>query len=281
MRKNRFGKVSERIGVVFLQRKHSNTMRYFLTLSYKGTNYNGWQIQRNAPSVQGKLEEALALLLRRPTPVTGAGRTDTGVHARYYVAHFDTTEAIRDRAGFCYHLNAVLPYDIAVHELLPVRADAHARFDATEREYRYLILTAKDPFARETAWLYHGALHIDAMNEAAAHLLAFDDFTTFAKLNSANKTNICDVRHAVWTQTGDRLEFTIRANRFLRNMVRAITGTLVEVGRGKMTPEEFRAIIAARDLSLSGSSAPAQGLYLSDVRYPADLFLTDIETDRA
>lgn len=247
-------------------------MRYFLTLSYKGTNYNGWQIQRNAPSVQEKLEKALALLLRRPTPVTGAGRTDTGVHARYYVAHFDTTEAIRDRAGFCYHLNAVLPYDIAVHELLPVRTDAHARFDATEREYRYLILTAKDPFARETAWLYHGALRIDAMNEAAAHLLAFDDFTTFAKLNSANKTNICDVRHAVWTQAGDRLEFTIRANRFLRNMVRAIVGTLLEVGRGRLSIDGFRRVIEQKDRCKAGTSVPGHALFLTDIAYPDDLF---------
>ena len=248
-------------------------MRYFLTLSYKGTNYNGWQIQRNAPSVQGKLEEALALLLRRPTPVTGAGRTDTGVHARYYVAHFDTTEAIRDRAGFCYHLNAVLPYDIAVHELLPVRADAHARFDATEREYRYLILTAKDPFARETAWLYHGALHIDAMNEAAAHLLAFDDFTTFAKLNSNNRTNICRISQAEWSLSRQGvLCFRIRADRFLRNMVRAVVGTLVDVGRGRYDVGEFRSIVGSRDLSRASGGAPAEGLYLWDVSYPAALF---------
>ncbi len=250
-------------------------MRYFLTLSYKGTNYNGWQIQQNAPSIQGKIEEALSLLLRTPTAVTGAGRTDTGVHALYYVAHFDSREEISDRTGFCYHLNAMLPYDIAIHDLRPVRAEAHARFDATEREYRYMMRTAKDPFVRETAWLYYGRLDLDAMNEAAAHLLRFDDFTTFAKLNSANKTNICDVRYALWQRDGDRLEFTIRANRFLRNMVRAITGTLVEVGRGKMTPDAFRDIIAARDLSLSGSSAPAQGLYLSNVRYPDTVFLPE------
>lgn len=250
-------------------------MRYFLILSYKGTNYNGWQIQRNAPSVQGKLEEALTLLLRTPTAVTGAGRTDTGVHASYYVAHFDAPEAIRDRAGFCYHLNAVLPYDIAIHDLRPVRDDAHARFDAREREYRYVIRTEKDPFVRETAWLYYGALDVDAMNEAAIHLLEFDDFTTFAKLNSANKTNICDVRHAAWVRKGNELIFTIRADRFLRNMVRAITGTLVEVGRGKMSPDAFRDIIAARDLSLSGSSAPAQGLFLNNIIYPAELFLEE------
>ena len=251
---------------------NTRRMRYFMNLSYKGTNYHGWQIQRNAPSVQAELERALSTVLRLPTPVTGAGRTDTGVHARDYTAHFDAAP-VAEAEALRYQLNAMLPDDIAVHRIRRVRDDAHARFDAAEREYTYYMRSEKDPFSRETSWQYRGALDTAAMNEAAAHLLAFDDFTTFAKLNSANKTNICKVTYARWRQEGTELIFTIRANRFLRNMVRAITGTLVGVGRGKMTPDEFRSIIAARDLSRAGSSAPAQGLFLTAVRYPEEIFL--------
>ena len=234
-------------------------MRYFLELSYSGKAYCGWQVQPGDPSVQQAVQQALSTLLRHETPVVGAGRTDTGVHASFYVAHFDTERAVDDPARFCYHLNAVLPDDIAVSALRRVRDDAHARFDAAEREYTYYMRSEQDPFSRETSWQYRGALDTAAMNEAAAHLLAFDDFTTFAKLNSANKTNICKVTYARWRQEGTELIFTIRANRFLRNMVRAITGTLVGVGRGKMTR--------------AGSSAPAQGLFLTAVRYPEEIFL--------
>ena len=255
-------------------------MRYFMILSYKGTNYHGWQIQPNAPSVQAELERVLSTILRTPTPVTGAGRTDTGVHARNYAAHFDCVAELGDTEKFRYHLNAMLPGDIAIHRIRRVRDDAHARFDASEREYTYYMCSEKEPFSRETSWQYSGKLNIAAMNEAAAHLLDFDDFTTFAKLNSANKTNICRVTHAGWRQEGSRTVFTIRADRFLRNMVRAITGTLVEVGRGKMTPEKFRDILAARDLSLAGSSAPAQGLFLTAVRYPEEIFIDDAPIGR-
>lgn len=247
-------------------------MRYFLILSYQGTAYKGWQIQRNAPSVQATIENGLSAILRSEIHITGAGRTDTGVHASYYVAHFDS-DSIADEADFIYHLNSILPKDIAATEIKKVRDDAHARFDAIEREYTYRIVNRKDPFLRELSWQYYAMLDMQAMNEAAAHLLAFDDFTTFAKLNSANKTNICHVTHAQWERTDNGMTFVIRADRFLRNMVRAITGTLVEVGRGKMTPNEFRNIIAAKDLSLSGSSAPAQGLFLSNVKYPKEIFL--------
>lgn len=248
-------------------------MRYFLILSYKGTNYHGWQVQQNAHSVQGELERAMSTILRSPCGITGAGRTDTGVHASHYVAHFDTTDIIADTDSFCYHLNSILPKDIAVKSITHVKDDAHARFDATEREYKYYIRTEKDPFSRDTAWQYYVPLDTEAMNTAAAHLLEYDDFTTFAKLNSGNKTNICRIMYAHWENTPEGLVFIIRANRFLRNMVRAITGTLVEVGKGRMTPEEFSRIIAARDLSLSGSSAPAQGLFLSDIKYPNDIFI--------
>lgn len=247
-------------------------MRYFLELSYKGTRYHGWQLQQNAPTVQGDIEKALSTILRRQTGVTGAGRTDTGVHARYYVAHFDSPESISDTGGLLYHLNSLLPTDIAVNSILPVRHDAHARFDALEREYTYYIIGNKDPFRRDVSWQFYGELDIKAMNEAAAWLLQFEDFTSFAKLNSGNKTNICHVTHARWSANGREMVFTIRANRFLRNMVRAITGTLAEVGRGKISPTGFRDIIAARDLSLSASSAPAQGLFLSGIKYPDSVF---------
>ncbi len=242
-------------------------MRYFIELSYKGTAYNGWQVQSNAPSVQGELQKALSAILREQVTVTGAGRTDTGVHALFYVAHFDFAGAIENPESLVYHLNALLPKDIAVKRIYVVAGDAHARFDARQREYKYFMCRDKDPFSRETSWQYYVALDIDLMNEAAAHLPGFDDFTSFAKLNSNNKTNICRVDYARWERTEQGMVFTIRADRFLRNMVRSIVGTLVDVGRGKLTPDEFRALIAAKDLSLSGSSAPAQGLFLSNIVY--------------
>jgi tRNA pseudouridine38-40 synthase len=266
-------------------------MRYFIELSYNGANYKGWQRQRNAPSVQQTLEESLSRLLGGPVEVTGAGRTDTGVHAAYYVAHFDVSEAqaIADESDFIYHANSILPPDVALRSVRRVADDAHARFDAVEREYTYYILPRKDPFLCGVAWQYTVPLDVDAMNDAAAKLLTTSDFTTFAKLGGGNKTNICRVITAHWRVQSSKiplldkegwrpqaygvvdvdsiLVFTIRADRFLRNMVRAIVGTLVDVGRGKMTPAQFAAAVDARDLSLSSAGAPAQGLFLTDVKY--------------
>lgn len=247
-------------------------MRYFAELSYRGTNYNGWQRQLNAPSVQQTLEEGLSTLLRDAVTVTGAGRTDTGVHASYYVAHFDTPEEIGDLTGFVYHLNSVLPTDIAVSGISPVDDGAHARFDAVAREYKYFILTRKDVFRRSTSWQYYVPLDLAAMNRAAEHLLGADDFTTFSKLHSNNKTNTCRVAHARWVASGYELVFTISADRFLRNMVRSVVGTLVDVGRGRMTPDRFADILAARDRALASGSAPAQGLFLTDIKYPDNIF---------
>lgn len=247
-------------------------MRYFMELSYKGTAYNGWQRQDNAPSVQQTIEEAISKLLREETTVTGAGRTDSGVHAAYYVLHFDCAETIDNRTGFVYHLNSMLPHDIAVISVTQVQDNTHARFDAIEREYKYYISTVKDPFRRESAWIFTGPLDIEAMNDAAEVLLSTEDFTTFAKLHSGNKTNICNVRTAEWTKRGDMLVFTIRADRFLRNMVRSITGTIVDVGRGKITAEEFGEIVRSRDLARATNSAPAQGLFLSGIKYPKEVF---------
>ncbi len=249
-------------------------MRYFIELSYRGTAYNGWQIQPNALSVQQTLQEALSKVLRESIEVVGAGRTDTGVHARYYVAHFDCSTPIDDSDKFLYHLNSVLPFDIAVSRVRRVKDDAHARFDATEREYTYLISTVKDPFTLGNTWYYRYTtpLSVEAMNRAAEALLRHEDFTTFAKLNSNNSTNICHVTYAHWEARADGFKFVIRSNRFLRNMIRALVGTMVDVGRGKLSPEQFEELIVARDLSRASGSAPAEGLFLSNVKYPEDIF---------
>ena len=248
-------------------------MRYFLELRYNGAAYCGWQRQPDMPSVQQTLERALTTLLREKIEVTGAGRTDTGVNASYYVAHFDCEEPVPDPAQVVYKLNFLLPGDIAVGSMTPVGADAHARFAAREREYRYYIEPRKNPFTRDATWQYYVPLDMERMNEAAASLLEYDDFTSFAKLNSNNKTNICRIMHAAWT-ADERgvLCFTIRADRFLRNMVRSLVGTLVDVGRGRYTPDGFREIDGSRDLSRSSGGAPAQGLFLSDVVYPPGVF---------
>lgn len=248
-------------------------LRYFLELSYSGKAYNGWQIQPNAPSVQAVLQEGLSTLLRTPTEVVGAGRTDTGVHAAFYVAHFDAVQPVTEHEDFLYHLNAVLPGDIAVSALRPVRDDAHARFDARLREYKYYVSTRKNPFVRDTACQLFHLLDTEAMNRAAALLSGYDDFTSFAKLHAGNKTNICRVSYAAWSEQEGLLVFTIAADRFLRNMVRAIVGTLFEVGRGKLDTEGFRRVIEGADRALGGTSAPPQGLFLTRVEYPDELYL--------
>lgn len=247
-------------------------MRYFMELRYDGGAYCGWQRQPAASTVQGTLESALSILLREAVVLTGAGRTDTGVHAAYYVAHFDVRTPLPDPEQVLYKLNRMLPDDIALFSLSRVPDETHARFGARERAYRYFISKVKNPFLRGSAWLYCVPLDLRAMNLAAAMLTEYDDFTSFAKLNSNNKTNICHVKEARWDECGDLLCFTIRADRFLRNMVRSIVGTLVDVGRGRYAPADFRAIIESRDLSRSSGGAPAQGLFLSDVRYDPALF---------
>ena len=249
--------------------------RYFITLSYDGAAYCGWQRQPDAPTVQQALEKALSTLLRADIEVVGAGRTDTGVNASFYVAHFDVAEPVADAKQLVYKLNLILPHDIAVRSVKRVKDDAHARFDAHEREYTYYISQRKNPFRRYSAWQYYVALDVEKMNKAAESLLVWDDFTTFAKLNSNNKTNICRVVKAEWCRDADDedlLVFTIRADRFLRNMIRAIVGTLVDVGRGRYSVEEFERILHSCDLSLASAGAPAQGLFLSDVQYDAEVY---------
>lgn len=247
-------------------------MRYFAELRYDGSAYCGWQRQTEAPSVQQTIENGLSTLLRENIEITGAGRTDTGVNAAYYVAHFDTTAPIRNCEQLVYKLNLILPQDIAILSITAVADGAHARFDALWREYRYRIEQTKNPFTRSGSWQYYVPLNVGEMNRAAECLLRYDDFTSFAKLNSNNKTNICRITRAEWLREGDTLWFSIRADRFLRNMVRAIAGTLVDVGRGRYTAEDFERIVASRDLSLSSGGAPAQGLFLWDVAYPATVF---------
>lgn len=251
-------------------------MRYFIELSYNGGAYCGWQRQPAMPSIQQTLETAMATLIREPIRTTGAGRTDTGVNAAYYVAHFDTLSPIADSAQIVLKLNYMLPGDIAVNRIVPVADDAHARFGAREREYRYYLEQRKNPFTRVSSWQYYVPINVDEMNRAAEFLLTWSDFTSFAKLNSDNKTNICRVMQAAWTrESSGQLCFTIRADRFLRNMVRSIVGTLVDVGRGRYTVEEFEQIVRSLDLSRSSAGAPAQGLFLSDVVYPAEIFTRD------
>ena len=244
-------------------------MRYFMRLSYRGAAYHGWQIQPQDTSVQQTIEEALATLLRVKTPITGAGRTDAGVNARLMVAHFDTAEPIADTARLVHSLNALLPADIAIHTIVPVHDDAHARFDATSRTYKYFAVTHKDPFRYPLSWRCAPDLDFNLMNEAAAKLLEFTDFTSFSKLHTDVKTNNCRVTHAAWTNEGDgQWVFTITADRFLRNMVRAVVGTLVEVGRHKMTIEEFCQVIERKDRCAAGTSMPGNALFLWDITYP-------------
>ena len=242
--------------------------RYFLQCSYKGTNYHGWQVQPNAVSVQEVLEKALSTLLREPVSVIGAGRTDTGVHASYFVLHFELEQAFSPQFDLVYKLNSFLPEDIAVQNVWPVSNEAHARFSALSRTYRYFIVNKKNPFVNETAHRYLKPLDVQKMNEAAKILLEYTDFTSFSRLHTDVKTNNCKIYHALWTEENNQLTFEIKADRFLRNMVRAIVGTLLEVGKGKLSLEGFRQIIERKDRSAAGASAPAKGLFLVDIEYP-------------
>lgn len=248
-------------------------MRYFLTLSYNGTAYHGWQVQDNAPSVQGALQRALSALLGEAAEVVGAGRTDTGVHASHYVAHFDTDSQRVQDERFIYHLNAILPKDIAVSAVERVTDGAHARFSALWREYKYFIINEKDPFRIDTAYRYPLPLDVEKMNEAAAALMEYRDFASFCKLHGGNKTTICELKASLWVREGNTLIYTVSADRFLRNMVRAVVGTLIDVGRGKIDLAAFRRVVEARDRGAAGTSAPPQGLFLTDIRYPKEIFV--------
>lgn len=246
-------------------------MRYFMTLSYLGAPFHGWQCQPGSVTVQEVIETALSRLMGRPMKITGAGRTDAGVNARKMVAHFDTDEPVADPERFTASLNAMVGRDIAIQKIERVADDLHARFDARSRTYHYYAVAEKSPFFHTLSWKAPRGLDYEAMNRAADLLLATDDFTSFAKLHADTKTNICHVTHARWHRIeGAGCEawvFVITADRFLRNMVRAVVGTLVEVGRGKLDLEGFRAVIECRDRCAAGTSMPGHALYLWDVTY--------------
>lgn len=241
-------------------------MRYFIELSYHGKNYHGWQIQPDANSVQEELSKAISTILRTEITVVGAGRTDAGVHASQMYAHFDVSQELTEDIVF--RFNALLPDDIVIYKLIKVADDAHTRFDAIQRSYEYKIWLGRNPFVLETTWqLHHQELDIAAMNKAAAVLLEYEDFQCFSKVKTDVHTFNCTVTHAKWELKGKELTFHITANRFLRNMVRAIVGTLIEVGQGKITLEAFRKIIESKDRSKAGVSVPAKGLFLTQVIY--------------
>ena len=244
--------------------------RYFMYLAYNGANYCGWQIQPNGLSVQEVIEKSLSTLLRMPITIVGAGRTDAGVHAREMAAHFEAE--VQDVTLLTNKLNRILPKDIVVYKIVRVKEDAHARFDATSRLYRYYLTTQKDPFMYPYKYKVHGSIDVEMMNKCSRILFEYIDFTSFSKLHTDVKTNDCKIIHAQWEQQGEDYVFTIQANRFLRNMVRAVVGTLLEAGRGKLDEAGMRRVIDAKDRAVAGLSVPAHALFLEEIGYPPHIF---------
>ena len=242
-------------------------MRYFLKIGYDGTNYHGWQIQDNANTVQAEIQKGLSAFFGRDISVVGCGRTDTGVHAREFLLHFDIDKKVEDIDHAVYKLDRIMPNDIVIRELIQIHDEAHARFDATSRTYKYFISHQKDPFNDRFEAFFQKKPNVELMNKAAIELFLHKDFTSFSKLHSDTKTNDCLIKEAEWKELNGKLIFTIQADRFLRNMVRAIVGTLLEVGYEKMSTPEFREVILARDRSKAGHSVPANGLFLEGVEY--------------
>lgn len=244
-------------------------MRYFIRLAYNGAPFCGWQIQPNGTSVQGELERAFSLILNEEIAIIGCGRTDAGVNARNFYAHFDSLQIFshEELIHLVHRINRFLPKEIVIFEIFPVNNDLHARFSATERTYKYYISRQKNPFDTQFAYPLYIPLDISLMNEAANYLLTVEDFTSFSKLHTQTHTNICNVTKALWHQTDNQLIFEISANRFLRNMVRAVVGTLLWVGNGKITLKQFKEIIAAKNRCKAGFSVPANALFLEDIRY--------------
>ncbi len=251
------------------------TKRYFLHLAYNGRAYHGWQVQENAITIQSQITQALASILQQDIEITGCGRTDTGVHAKNFYAHFDIKILLdkEKRNKLCFKLNRFLPEDIVIHNILPVTNTAHARFDATARTYQYHIANTKNPFKNKLSYHIYGNIDLDLMNKAAEHLLHYTDFTSFSKTGTQTKTNDCKIQYALWQKNKDNtITFTIKADRFLRNMVRAIVGTLIDVGTKKITVEQFCKIIDTKNRSNAGYSVPAQALFLTEVTYPEQIF---------
>lgn len=243
--------------------------RFFIQIKYKGTNYHGWQVQPNANSVQAEVNKALSTLFQEEILVVGAGRTDTGVHATDFFAHFETEKEFENE-HVCYKLNCILPKDISCSKVFKVNDDVHARFSATERTYEYWITPTKNPFLIDGAYFFSQVLDLEKMNEAAKLLIRKADFSCFSKSNTDTFTNDCTINKAIWVVKNDVLVFTISADRFLRNMVRAIVGTLLDVGLGKIKPQEIENIIASKNRNDAGTSVPAHGLYLTKINYPTN-----------
>lgn len=241
-------------------------MRYFIELAYKGTNYHGWQYQPDADSVQETINKALSLILKKPIDIVGAGRTDTGVHAKQMYAHFDFDTAI-DSKQLVHKLNSFLPKDIAIFDIIKVADKAHARFDAIKRTYEYHIHTTKDAFENEASYHFQQPLNLDKMNEACKILFKHTDFECFSKTHTDVRTFNCVIFEANWTKHGNKLVFTIAADRFLRNMVRAIVGTMINIGTEKISLSDFEKIIDSKDRGKAGFSVPAHGLYLTEIEY--------------
>ena len=248
--------------------------RYFIFISYKGTSYHGWQVQSNSVTVQEILDDALSVVLSEKISTIGAGRTDAGVHAMVFCANFDSISPdLSTIKNLVFRLNRFLPEDISVNSIKKVLPDANARYSAISRTYKYYISKIKDPFFDNSSWFLHGNIDITAMNKACRLLFNHSEFTSFSRLHSNAKTNICKIYNVAWEEADNRLVFTIQADRFLRNMVRAIVGTMVEIGFGKMNLKEFEEIILAKDRCRAGKSAPAKGLFLADIEYPEEIFV--------
>lgn len=243
-------------------------MRYFIRLAYNGKNYFGWQTQPNKVNVQDCIEYALTLLLQEQIRITGAGRTDTGVHAMLFYAHFDTSHDLSNKTMLLYRLNSFLPNDIVIYNIFSVNDNAHARFDALSRTYRYWVTCKKNPFVQDRAYRIYFNPDVTAMNRCAEILKEYKDFTSFSKLHTQTKTNNCKIIQAKWIEKDDLLCFEITADRFLRNMVRAIVGTLLDVGHNKIDEDDFRALIEAKDRCKAGTSVPAHALFLTNISYP-------------
>jgi tRNA pseudouridine38-40 synthase len=247
-------------------------LRYFLDISYKGTNYHGWQIQKNAHTLQAEIENALSKLLGAQTPIMGSGRTDAGVHAKQQIAHFDTLESI-DAEELIFRLNRFFSPDLAINSIVEVLPEAHARFNANERAYQYFIHQHKDPFKQHASYYFPKVLNIEEMNRAAALLIGTHDFESFSKVKTEVNNFLCTVKEAHWQVENDSIVFHVTANRFLRGMVRALVGTLIEVGLGKLSIEDFVKIIELKDRNVAGMAVPAHGLYLSSIKYPDTIYL--------
>lgn len=249
-------------------------MRYFFEISYDGTNYHGWQSQSNAIGIQTIVENCISKLTRAETKITASGRTDTGVHCEQQFFHADVSAT--DIHGLLFRMNAMLPPDIVIHSIRPVKPDAHARYDAVLRSYQYRMVLTKNAFARDRAWYFFKPLDVQTMNMAAALLVGKHDFTSFSKVNTDVKHFICEIREARWDVGSDKLEFSISSNRFLRGMVRAIVGTLIDVGLGRTSPDEFSRIIGSKNRKEAGQNVPSYGLYLTKVVYPQSIFLGEL-----